>query len=416
MLSYMGTFQIPTYVLPVGQRARYVKILARRRVGKAAMSFDEIEVFTTARAPSADVRFTARDFKGAGRPALLVASGDRLVMLSSQGARLWEQQLDSRVICQSAADVNSDGTQEIIAFTIGEKLHVFNADGSRRFAHDVRQGQVGGKTFLRPAFVGAWKPNAQGNREYFLLPHVSWGRLSPEPELKQYFTGSMGSRGGKHAFTIPDLTGDGIEELVVVGGYGLRLSVIDSRSDMSAGKIRYVIEHGLHGHSCGNEMLPLYFDGSVVRDARGKWLGIVAVNPGGVDYFAAPSVTPRWSHFSHAPSSCFVLHDLTGDGVPEILIGREDGFLTAYAATDGRVVRKAYLGREIRALAAAGRQIAVGTNEGLALLDDQFRVIGFQPGGILALGVLESSAEEIRRLAVAYENGTIAGLATRGSE
>jgi hypothetical protein len=226
----------------------------------------------------------------------------------------------------------------------------------------------------------------------------------------------MGSRGGKHAFTIPDISGDGIEELVVVGGYGLRLSVIDSRSDMSVGKIRYVSEHGLHGHSCGNEMLPLYFDGAVVRDASGNWLGIVAINPGGADYFAAPRITPGWSHFSHAPSSCFALHDLTGDGVPEILIGREDGFLTAYAAADGRVVRKAYLGREIRALAAAGRQIAAGTNEGLALLDEQFRVIGFQPGGVLALGVLESSAEGIRHLAVAYENGTIAGLCAKDSE
>jgi hypothetical protein len=119
-----------------------------------------------------------------------------------------------------------------------------------------------------------------------------------------------------------------------------------------------------------------------------------------------------WNHFSHAPSSCFALHDITGDGVPEILIGREDGFLTAYAAADGRVVRKAYVGREVHALGAAGPQIAVGTDEGLALLDAHFELIGFRPGGIRALSVLEGSAEGILRLAVAYENGTIAGLAT----
>ena len=416
MLQYMYTYQLPTYVLPVGQRARQVKVMARRREGKAPISFNEIEVVAAARAPTGEVRLTTHDFTGTGRSTLLATSGDRLVMLSPEGARLWEQQLDSRVLCQSVADVNSDGQPEIIAFTIGEKLHVFNPDGSRRFVHDVRQGQVGGHTVFRPAYAGAWKPDRKGNREYFFLPHVMWGRVSPEPELEQHVTPSLGSRGGKHAFTIPDITGDGVEELVVVGGYGLRLSVIDSSSDLIADKIRYVTEHGLHGHSCGNEMIPLYFDGSVVRDTRGNWLGIVAINPGGVDYFAALGIKPMWNHFSHAPSSCFGLHDITGDGVPEILIGREDGFLTAYAAADGRVVRKVYVGREVRTLGAAGRQIAVGTDKGLVLLDTEFKVIGFRPGGIRALGVLEGSSEGIRRLAVAYENGTIAGLTARASE
>ncbi|MBC8871402.1 MAG: LamG domain-containing protein [Planctomycetes bacterium] len=412
MVSYMSTYRFPAFVLPVGQRARQLKIVGRWREKKEPVVFYEIEVVTQERQQRAKVSLFAGRFFADERRTLLAAGGNQLMMLSPEGKRLWRRELESPLINVNVADVNSDGKQDVIAFTLAEKMHVYNGDGSPRFVHDVRQGDTSSVSYLRPAFVGAWRPDKNGNLEYYFLPHVRYGRVSPEPELKQSVTPSLGDRGGKYAFTVPDVTGDGREELAVVGRYGMGFGVLDSGSDLAAGKLRYLATRSLTGHSTPNMQLPQYFDGAVVRttDDESRWLGVVTLNPGGVNYFSAPKFSPVWSRFTHTTNACHCLGDVTGDDVPEVLVGREDGFLIQYALADGELMNKTYCGGEIRAVAAIGDGFVVGTSEGLLLLDNGLRAVGFASGAVQAIRVIESPASEAPLIAVAFDSGAIAGM------
>ncbi|MBM4045951.1 MAG: LamG domain-containing protein, partial [Planctomycetes bacterium] len=67
MAHYMYTYQHPVYVLPVGQRARHVKLVGRWRERKDAVLFHEIEVVTTEPQPMAKTILFVEDFLGSGQ-------------------------------------------------------------------------------------------------------------------------------------------------------------------------------------------------------------------------------------------------------------------------------------------------------------------------------------------------------------
>jgi len=410
-------WQFPSWVLPVGQQARYVKIVTRWPGRKEPLTFGEVEVLAAERAQRTPAVCLAREFLGNGRSGLLVSSGRTLIMLAPDGKPLWQRDLESGVVNLATADVDSDGKPEVLTFTLADKLHVYNADGSVRFVHNTRQGKVwegkpegGGHIERRPYAIGAWRPDEKGRLEYYFFPHILYGRIGPEPGLKQsVFAGP----GGKCGVLVPDVTGDGREELAIIGRWAMMLSVLDSRSDLERGQLKYLASHPLTGYSSGNTQFPMYHDGAVVRSAEGRWLGMVAVNPGGVDYVTAPEFSPGWNHFNHAENTCFAVHDLSGDGVSELLLGRDDGFVAQYAIADGKMLGKVFAGGRVRALAAGGAQVAVATDAGLALVDRRLQVLGFRPGAVQSLGMLEASAGGIQRLAAALEDGTIVGLRPR---
>jgi hypothetical protein len=188
--------------------------------------------------------------------------------------------------------------------------------------------------------------------------------------------------------------------------------VLDSGSDLSAGKLHYLADRALTGHSSPNMQLPMYFDGSVVRttDGRKQWLGVVTLNPGGVNYFAAPDFKPVWGHFTHAPIHCHCLCDVNGDGTPEVLVGREDGFVVQYSLAGGRVMNRVFAGGEVRAIAASGNNIVVATSEGLLLLNLQLQTLGLKRGAVQSMRVLESSPSGPPRIAVAFDHGAVGGM------
>jgi len=407
MLKYMYTYQFPVYVLPVNDRARQVRITPRPLNVKRGVYFHEIEVVTDQREASTNLRLFVDGFRDAGKPAVLAASQDRLVMLSVDGNVIWTQEAESPIANVSIADVNSDGRQDIVVFTLGEKLHVFDGDGRLHFTHDVRKGKVGGSTPHRPGAVGAWRPDERGNLEYYFMPHVRYGRIGPAPKLKQNV---FRDRGGKYAFTVPDVTGDGREELAVVGLYGSGFGVIDSRSDLAEGGLRYVATHGLTGYNSGNMELPVYFDGAVVRAADGKWLGVAALNPGGINFYSAPRFDAAWSHFNHPPNTCYCLLDTTDDGIPELLVGRKDGFVVQYSVSDGTLSGRAHMGGDVRSIAGWRGGLLVGTSEGLVLMDTQMRRLGERQGPVQRVAATARPGRRSPLVIAANDDGTITGL------
>jgi hypothetical protein len=193
----------------------------------------------------------------------------------------------------------------------------------------------------------------------------------------------------------------------------MQFSVLDSQSDLANGKLDYLVSHIMPGYSCGNNELPMYYDGAVVRDAQDRWLGVVVLNPGAIIYYTAPKLLPAWHHFNHPPNTCSTLADLDGDGVPEVLVGRGDGYVTQYAMASGKVMGTVFVGDQVRAIVTLGDRVAAGTDRGLVLLDQKLQIVGFRAGSVSSLAVLEGSAPASQVLAAALTAGDIVGLRAR---
>lgn len=124
-------------------------------------------------------------------------------------------------------------------------------------------------------------------------------------------------------------------------------------------------------------------------------------NPGGIDFYAAPDCRPKWSHFNYPPNRCSVLWDAEGTGVPDILVGREDGYITRYRVEDGRATQSVFVGPEARDLTTIGGRLVAASSSGLTLLDAQLRTVDFIPRPADAV------ASVGEQLAVAFSDGNI---------
>ncbi|MBM3498483.1 MAG: hypothetical protein FJX74_07400 [Armatimonadetes bacterium] len=432
---YMYTMRFPVLVLPVGEKARYVRITPQHHgdfAGDPAggyfrapdgtysalltdreTSFMEIEVVRLDREPRQPAWVRCGDF-GGPEPRVLCQSGAHLLMLSSEGKVVWDRDLGSPLAADPVlADIDNDGRQEILTFSLAESFAAHDLEGNPRFAVDIREATkdeaTSGYCSCRPACIAAWRPDAGKQLEYAFFPHYACYRVTAEPELAVTRIEHPGyARGGKFAFAVPDVTGDGREELAVVGLYGFGFGVIPSETPLEEGKLPSYLGHApVTGYSSGNQEARLYHHGAVVRDAAGTWLGVVAVNPGGIDFFAPQDFAKRWSHFSHAPNLCSLLTDLNGDGKPEILLGREDGYVVAYEIEQGTMVAKVALNGAVRALAAAGSWVAAGTDRELTLLDASLQPLAHVDGPVESVGVL-AGPDSAPLVIAAHSSGDVA--------
>jgi hypothetical protein len=341
------------------------------------------------------------------------------MMLSADGKPLWDRDLGGPLAAAPVlADLDGDGRQEILTYTLGssdgagEQLAAHDLAGKATFSVDVLRAtgveESSGLCSTRPACLAAWRPNAERQLEYIFFPHYKAYRVSSAPELAvRPLEHASGNRGGKFAFTVPDVTGDGREELAVVGLYGFCFGVIPSEAPLEQGQLpAYRTVSALTGYSSGNQEMSLYHDGAVVRDRSGAWLGVVTLNPGGLDFFNPGDFTKRWGHFNHPPNACFVLHDLNGDGKPEVLVGREDGYVVAYEIEKGEVVARTALDGAVQSLAVWQDHVVAGTERGLTLLDSALRPVAHQGGAVESVAVL-AGASGPPLIVAAHSNGDV---------
>jgi hypothetical protein len=199
--------------------------------------------------------------------------------------------------------------------------------------------------------------------------------------------------------------------LAVVGLYGGgQVGIIASDAAVEGGSLaKYLAVMPVKGYNSGNMELELYWSGGVIRDAQGRWLGAFALNPGGINAYRAPDFRELWSHFHHPPNLACVTADLDGDGVPEIVVGREDGYVLAYAALDGATVAKMALDGAVRSLAWTGDHVVAGTERGLAFLDPHLTPVAHLPGPVEALAAARGP-DGVPVVAAVLSEGRIVGL------
>ncbi|MBT7165012.1 MAG: hypothetical protein HN904_19700, partial [Victivallales bacterium] len=313
---YTHTRRFPQITVPIGKRARYVRLTPRRvkeiksppasyygTYRDDEISFMELTVHRADREPRRHARLLS---SGSGNP-LLIEAGTRLTALDAKGKVRWEQRLDAIAAAPSqVVDVDDDGTPEALVFTLAETLSIFDiTNGERKLLFDLdaqpNTPNVADLTHssLRPNMFTVWRPDPKRPVEVAFFPHYDYGRiiLGDEPRY-QKITYPNTMRSAKYAFQVPDVTGDGQPELGLVGIYGLQFGVMPSDAPLDDGVFgKYVMGARMTGYNSGNMELQLYWGGGVVRNAAGEWLGMVAINPGGLDYCTHPGFKPAWSHF-----------------------------------------------------------------------------------------------------------------------
>jgi len=155
--------------------------------------------------------------------------------------------------------------------------------------------------------------------------------------------------------------------------------------------------------------------------------GLLAANEGGINWcpieaFLPDSKVEGWG-FSTAgvPATSVLVEDLTGDGVPEVLLGRVDGFVNVLSLTDGKIIAMLNAKGPVLGLAAlhtreGGPILAVGTKFGVRAYGSDLqpvggatlplvafagpggksadRVFAVEPSGAIRVLVLNSNTEE----------------------
>jgi len=407
---YMGTQRFPAILLNLNAKARYIRITGTKidSAVKGGFYLDEIQIIMKEREQRAQLKMKAIPNVKKGAVNLLAWSPEELLMMNIKAGIVKNINLESLIVDLQVADIDSDGKMETVIFPLNEMFTAYNQDGSLRFKKDLFK-EVGGyelgRSRLRPGGFCAWRPDKTGKLEYAFFPHYLLGRITPEPELKHNVLKNVNicGVGGKRAITIPDITGDGIDDLAIIYTYTMNLKVIASESDLENGKFKSVLNHPLDGYSSGNRELPDYFEGVLVKstDGKNKWLGLTALNPGGVAYFSAPKLDPVWEHFSHVPNMSVAVWDSNNNGVPDIFVGRKDGYITQYSLKDGKPVKSLFIGHEARAIAPVGKWLAAGSSQGLFLLDDQLNIVDYISKPVDAMAVVGNI------LAVGFSSGDI---------
>jgi len=399
---YTHTMRFPAFVVPVQDTARFIRLAPRRVIETVSppasyygtyrdgeTSFMEIEVYRTDLEPRREAQLVLNATEAPDRPCLYYQAGEMLAGITPDGQMAWQQDLGSEPAAGlKLADVDGDGSRELACATVAELLVIYDMGGTELYATDVRAAVCEREDYsqLRPNCIGAWRPDADGRLEFAWFPHYSYVRIEPVPDLAasrlEYWAGATG-KGAKFAFPVPDVTGDGMEELGLVGTYGMGFGVVSSEGPLASGQvIRHIGGGRLTGYSSGNMELELFFEGAVVRDREGEWLGCVTVNPGGVDFFAAPDFEHQWGRFHHPSNLCMMLTELTAPDRPDVLIGREDGYVVAYDIETGETSAKVGLAGEVRTLTRAGEFIVAGTSRGLFLLDEDLSAVGYLDGPV----------------------------------
>ncbi|MCK5803530.1 MAG: hypothetical protein KAI66_11890, partial [Lentisphaeria bacterium] len=432
LTHYTNTARFPMFTVPLNRRSRFVKLIPRRVIEvksppasyygtyrDAEISFMEIYVHRTDREPRREARLWHLPSNQGG--GVLHQAGTQLQMLAPDGSVLWQRELDARpAALTQLVDIDADGTLEVLVFTLAETLTAYGTEtGKPEFVFDPNaspntpdRAQTT-HSRLRPNAFAAWRPDKNGQLEVAFFPHYAYGRISPGPDRTFNAVTYTGfSRSAKFAFRVPDVTGDGREELALVGVYGSRqFGVIASDAPVQDGTLPgYITTAPLTGYSSGNMELTLFWEGAVVRNAAGNWLGAVALNPGGINYFAGTGFEPTWSHFHHPENRCFTQADLDRDGTPELLVGRVDGCVLAYAAQDGRLVANIMLDGAVRCLAASAAGVIAGTEQSLFVLDHTLQPIARRPGAVEAVAVVPRP-DKSKLIVAALSDGRVTGLA-----
>jgi hypothetical protein len=239
--------------------------------------------------------------------------------------------------------------------------------------------------------LAAWRPDAKRTKDVALF---SAGTFFAQDDGKISFTRALGaSRGGGR------IHGVFPNDPEVMAGVDSDCVVWSARKDVNGQYVRLgsLPMAGPGGAACSRSF------GWVQAVNAGAFKGLLAANEGGLNYFPVEAFTPNsknkgWGfNTGGVPVKAVLAQDINGDGVPEVFLARQDGFVNVFKLADGSSLGLLNTGEPILGLAVLkgkdGRpRLAVGTKMGVHLFaptgvrrdGSDLKLIGSQPMPVAA--------------------------------
>jgi hypothetical protein len=383
---YYSLSRLPTWRIEVGQRARQVRIRPRAtRQDQPELCLTEIEAYAPGPPDGLSITAQVADLDGDGANELVVASSNQeLAAYASDGRRLWTRATTPHdVYGLTCEDLDDDGRAEVLLYTTEEKLHRLNGDGSERPpAADLCEAQIRNPAvgFARTGGIGAvaaWRPDPKRTAEVALFAQ---GTFFARDDGAIEFTTAFGEPRG--ASRIRGLFPGEPEVMAAVNSTCVAWS---ARRDEKGQYVRLgqLPMTGAGGAACSRSF------GWVRPVSVGALKGLVVANEGGVNWFPVEAfrqgspVTGWGFDTGGVPVKAALAEDVDGDGVPEVFLGRQDGFVNVFRLAQGTVSGLLNTGEPILGLAVVrsatgGPCLAVGTRDGVHRFGPALEPLGRQ--------------------------------------
>ena len=275
------------------------------------------------------------------------------------------QRVDELAAKVSVADLNGDGSERPGGDVYKAELELINRSGMAAL----------------DAFV-AWGPDGVTNKE-ILLGAEGPMRLMADGTIKQ---ASMGT--GLAAGRLANLYPGEPEVLATLGSQDVTLW--SARRDKD-GKHIQLGSRPMTGFNASTSASGVYRGFSCIQPVEGGgFKGLLAAIGNGLngypitDFLSTNATTNAWSfNTGGAPVVGALSADLNGDGTPEVLLARRDGFVNVFRLNDGKELGLLNTGEPILGMAllrdSKGKSLlAVGTKFAVHLFDSSLRPAGRQ--------------------------------------
>jgi hypothetical protein len=360
-------------------KAKQIRLLPRATTAeRSALHLVELEAYGVQPARDLTARAFAVDIDGDGANELIVGTGNKeLAAYGADGKQRWRKQFAGDIFTMACDDLDDDGKAEALVYLTTEQLHRVNGDGTERPIADVCKAQMDIDKACRAGGVlamAAWKPVKTAEKEVVLWSEGCF-RVAPDGAVR-YGKIPMSRGAGRLVNLYPNEP-----EVLATVGYGVTLW--SARCDANGGYVQ-LGSKPLTGAGGAPFMRGM---GWVQPVDRPGFKGLLAANDGGVNWypieaFVPGSSTNGWGFSAGGvPVTAALAEDLTGDGVPEVFLGREDGFVNVFALDGGKALAMLNAGGPVLGLAMLKDRkdragLAVGTKFGVQLFDGEFKRIG----------------------------------------
>jgi hypothetical protein len=128
------------------------------------------------------------------------------------------------------------------------------------------------------------------------------------------------------------------------------------------------------------------------------------------------ATTGGWGFVAGVPVTAALAQDIDGDGLPEIFLGREDGFVNVLRLADGKSIGLLNAGQSILGIAALQSRdgkplLAVGIKFGVHVFDSNLKEIGIYP--IPSVAFAGPGGKQKDRVFVVGPDGNVTVLVVR---
>jgi hypothetical protein len=372
----------PTWRIDLNAKAKQIKIRPRATAkDRAALVLTDIEAYGSHRVDQLAAQAIAADIDGDGADELLVATSQKeLAAYDAGGKRLWHHLYDGEIHDLAVADLDEDGKRQALCYLDTEKLHRVNGDGSERPVGDVNTVYTKGVNIFS---IGAWGPDDPRKKEVVLwCGEPSAFKVLPDGTVQR-----VKAYAPQATLRLANVYPNEPEAMAVLSSF--EFAILSARKDEAGNYVR-LGSRPVTGSNSGNEATPAgtlkQFCKILVVDASGeKWLvgGVASgLNVYPLRTFAKDAKEDGWRYNTGGPcAAALAAQDIDGDGVPEVLFARQDGFVNVFRLRDGFQLARISVGQPIIGMTVLrGRdgkpRIVVGTTFGVQVFGKDLKKIG----------------------------------------